>query len=125
MSNASDAVRGILSLLKILVQSEREEGWAAILLHMLVEELSDQALHWQPAAGGNKRPRLRPGPDGASGSRFPTWSWAAWEPVKNHSGGVRHEVPFRSQTVNKGAPMEIVLDDTSEALGERMRPLIW
>lgn len=121
MSNASDAVRAILSLLKILVQSE---GGGATLLHGLVEEFLDQAMHWQPAAGENVRLRLRPGRDGAPGSPFPSWSWAAWEPVEDHPGGVRYEVPFRVQTDHKGALMKVVLDDASEAPEERMRPLI-
>lgn len=121
MSDARDAVRAILSLLNILIQSERR---GATLLHGLVEEFFDQALHWQPAAGENVRLRLRPGRDGASGSRFPTWSWAAWEPVQGHPGGVRYEVPFRVQTDHKGALMKVILDDASEAPEERMRPLI-
>lgn len=120
MSNASDAVRAILSLLKILVQSERG---GATLVHGLVEEFFDQALHWQPAAGENVRLRLRPGRDGASGSGFPTWSWAAWGPVRDHPGGVRYEVPFRVHTDHKGALKKVVLD-ASEAPEERTRPLI-
>ncbi|KAL2279306.1 hypothetical protein FJTKL_13513 [Diaporthe vaccinii] len=52
MSNASDAVRAILSesLLNILVQ---REGGGATLLQGLVEEFFDQAMHWQPAAREN------------------------------------------------------------------------
>ncbi|KAG6353619.1 hypothetical protein INS49_005581 [Diaporthe citri] len=50
LSNASDAVRAILSLLKILIQSDRG---GATMFHGLVEEFFDQALHWQPAAGEN------------------------------------------------------------------------
>lgn len=119
MSNASDAVSAILSLLKILVQSERG---GATRLRGLVEEFFDQALHWLPAAGENVRLRLRTGRDGAS--RFPTWSWAAWEPVEDCDGGVRYEVPFRVQTDQKGALQKVVLDDASEAPEERMRPLI-
>ncbi|KAL1852516.1 hypothetical protein Daus18300_012114 [Diaporthe australafricana] len=120
MTEGSDAVPAILSLLKILIQSEQGK---ARLLHGLVEEFFDQALHWQPASEENVRLQLRDR-DGTPRSGFPTWSWAAWEPVGEHPGGARYEVPFQVHTDDKGALKKVILDDASEEREERIRPLL-
>ncbi len=82
------------------------------LLSGLPEEFFDQALHWQPAAGGNVRLRYAAAQMAKSTApEFPTWSWAAWETVEDTSqmrnaeydGGVRYEALFQVQTDNRGA----------------------
>ncbi|KAM0809455.1 putative Heterokaryon incompatibility protein-domain-containing protein [Seiridium cardinale] len=136
LSFSSDVLNAIAGVMAILDGSRqrgttRDPGCGT--LYGLPLEFLDIALLWQPAAEKDGRLRRRKFVDQdlqplESKHQFPSWSWAAWEAVKEgertYSSGVRFEDPFSLVSDHlHGYKVKKVVELTENA-EERVRPLL-